>query len=395
MVLALDGFFAGEDLKDTKGQKVPRFRTMREAYSGFTRKHFDNSIDYAGSFFFDSAFFIPSDYRNTGVGPYGAVKRQIYDQFRESLKSSGWGEVLGDSITRRMIAEYQLPMYNIWRNLVTDIVPLFTTRVQRRMRIAGFGDLPTVAEQGTYQSLTSPTDEESFYSPVKKGGLEDLTQEMLMNDDVGAIRAIPKKLGIAAIRTIYKAILDTSMGGNKEQDGSTALGSAGRGNYGTTALSNTQLTAVRYAMRSQTAYGGNDTLGAANVPKYLWVPNELEELANQICFGKVSVETFVPYSTGSTTPIPSTRENIHQGLVPVVVDEWTDATNWFATADPKMVPILEVGFVGGKEEPELWVQDQPNVGSVFTADKTTYKVRIWFGFCWLDYRGVYVSVVAG
>jgi hypothetical protein len=59
------------------------------------------------------------------------------------------------------------------------------------------------------------------------------------------------------------------------------------------------------------------------------------------------------------------------------------------------MPLLEVGFYNGQEEPELWVQDLPNVGSVFNSDKVTYKIRHIWGICVLDYRGFYRETVAG
>ena len=37
------------------------------------------------------------------------------------------------------------------------------------------------------------------------------------------------------------------------------------------------------------------------------------------------------------------------------------------------------GFLGGREEPELFVQDMPNVGSMFSNDKLTYKIRHIYG----------------
>ena len=48
-------------------------------------------------------------------------------------------------------------------------------------------------------------------------------------------------------------------------------------------------------------------------------------------------------------------------------------------ADPADIPGLEIGFLDGKEEPELFVQDAPNSGSMFSNDKLTYKIRHIYG----------------
>jgi hypothetical protein len=54
---------------------------------------------------------------------------------------------------------------------------------------------------------------------------------------------------------------------------------------------------------------------------------------------------------------------------------WTDANDWCTLADPMKLPVLEIGFLDGREEPELFVQDMPNVGSLFSNDLITYKIR--------------------
>jgi len=141
-------------------------------------------------------------------------------------------------------------------------------------------------------------------------------------------------------------------------------------------------------MRSQTAYGGNDTLGAANLPKYLLIPNELEELANKLATSNAYVNAATYYSTGAASEA-ATTPNIHKGIEPIIVDSWTDATDYFAVADPKNVDTIEVGFMGGREEPELFIADNPTVGAMFTADKITYKIRHWYGFAIADYRAFF------
>jgi len=81
-------------------------------------------------------------------------------------------------------------------------------------------------------------------------------------------------------------------------------------------------------------------------------------------------------------------------IVPIVVPNFADVNNWYLLASPAQVECLEVGFLNGREEPELMVQDNPTDGSVFTNDAITFKVRHIYGAGWLDYRGAYGSIVA-
>jgi hypothetical protein len=88
---------------------------------------------------------------------------------------------------------------------------------------------------------------------------------------------------------------------------------------------------------------------------------------------------------GAASDVP----NIHQGLSLQVMDYWSSATAWAVVADPNQTPTLEVGFYQGRETPELFTQSDPTVGSMFDADKLTYKIRHIYSGAVLDYRSFY------
>ena len=70
-------------------------------------------------------------------------------------------------------------------------------------------------------------------------------------------------------------------------------------------------------------------------------------------------------------------QTINPEVIPV--SYWTDGNDWCTVADPMVLPVLEIGFLDGREDPELFVQDQPNGGSMFSNDKLTYKIRHIYG----------------
>ena len=364
VIKALDGFFEAEDI-----DKVPRFRSFRKAYEEIT-----GDVSLTGRL---------AEAKNLG-------------RFTEGLTTSSWAQILGDSITRKMLKEYNVAPLQDWRKIVSDITAISDFRTNRRLRLGGFGVLPSVAAQGTYTELTSPGDEEATYAIGKYGGLETVTMEMIANDDVGSIRRIPVRLGRAAARTLYKAIFDIFTANSGQGVALTITGDTDylfksddtHGNYATTALSHAGLNEARYKMRTQTAFGDSyEYLGLT--PKYLLIPNELEELAFKLCMGAYTL------ISAATTEI-SDAPNLHnrERMDYIVVDYWTDANNWYVVCDPKECPTIEVGFFQGREEPELFVQDQPTVGSMFSADKITYKIRHIWGYCVLDYRGFQGRVVS-
>jgi hypothetical protein len=260
-------------------------------------------------------------------------------------------------------------------------VPLSDFRTQRIARFGGYGTLPTVNQGAPYQALTSPADEEATYAVTKKGGTEDLTIEAIANDDLRALVDIPRRLGRAAAQTLYRFVFDMLDDNGTIYD-SVALFHASHSNTATNSLSGANLSAARKAMRKQTAYGDTSEV-LSFVPKYLLVCSDLEELAYQLATSAVALTAAAPVGAATNTP------NIHQGIQPVVIDYWTSTTQWFTVADPAAVPTIEVGFLGGQEDPALFVQSDPANGSMFSADKVTWKIRHIYGGAVLDYRGFY------
>ncbi|MFQ5646261.1 MAG: hypothetical protein ACE5GM_04970 [bacterium] len=351
---ALDGFFKGADQEG-----VERFKSIREAYITITGDKFIS----------------------------GQLKEASnLHKFTEALQTSSWAQILGDSITRKMLSEYNSPDLAGWKKIVSDINPIANFRSNRRMRMGGYDTLPAVAESADYAALTSPGDEEATYSVSKRGGLETVTLEMIANDDVGAVRRIPRKLGRLAGVTLYRFVLDMLKDNATCTYDSTALFDATHNNLGATALSASSLLAAKIAVSQQAAYGTTtDILGVE--PRTLLVPLDLQDTAYRL--------TTSPYIVGTASE-NGTEPNIHSsyGLETMVVPYWTDTNDWVLVCDPNSCPTIEIGFFNGQEEPELFVQDQPTVGSLFTADKITYKIRHIYGGTILDHRGMYKAVVA-
>lgn len=280
---------------------------------------------------------------------------------RESISSTTWADALGDSITRRMQAVYTgLTNLDAWKKVATwGAVNDF--RTQERVRIGGYGNLPIVAQKGPYTALSSPGDDKATYAVAKRGGTEDVTLEAIRNDDAQALRRIPRELALAAKNTLYEFVFDFFRANGAIYDGK-ALYHVDHGNLFTAALTAAEFAAHRLAMLKQTRAGSGKRL--ATGPASILVPFELQEAAfNLFVRGQNLDKTFV--------------QTINPEVIPV--DYWTDGNDWCTVADPLVLPVLEIGFLGGQEEPEVFVQDMPNAGSMFSNDTTTYKIRHIYG----------------
>lgn len=296
----------------------------------------------------------------------------------ESVGTDTFADALGSSITRRMQADYREGTnWDGWRQ-VCSVAPVNDFRTQERTAIGGFGNLPTVAERGPYTPLTDPSDDKATYAVVKRGGLIEVTFEAVKNDDVGAIRRLPVAAARAAKRTLYAFVFNFYASNPTVHDG-VALYHASHNNLFTTAFSAAQYAAHRLAMMKQ---AGRDTANRVGLPpRMLLGPVDLEEaMRDAFVRGTNNDPTFVQ----SQNPV----------IVPVIT--WTDANDWVTLADQMDLPVLEIGFLDGQEEPTLLTQDTPSEGKVWTNDIISWKLRhIYGGNVLVDgWKGTTKAVVA-
>lgn len=281
--------------------------------------------------------------------------------FQEAVASSTFSNVLGDSITRRLMQVYgQMTDLQVWRRLV-NVVPVQDFRSQERVQLGGYGNLPTVAQAAGYTVMTSPGDLKATYTVTKRGGLETVTLEAIKNDDVRALRRIPDEMAMAAANTLYEFVMDFFRTNPITYD-TAALYTAPKGNLFTAALSAAEYAAHRLAMSKQARLSSAKRRGVT--PGFLLVPVDLQEIAFNIFQRNQNNDPLFVATVQPTT---------------IVVPYWTDTNDWCTVARPQDLPVLEIGFLDGREDPEVFVQDMPNVGSLFSNDQLTYKIRHIYG----------------
>ena len=349
--LAMDRLF-GLPIPDD-ATNIPRFRGLKDAYLQLT-----GDFDFIGR-----------------ENPNHYIVREANE-----VTTTVIADALSNVMNKMLVMDYQgQPKW--WQSIV-NTANIRDVKEQTRVAMNDFGSLSTVAEYGPYTNLAWG-DRAEKYTPTKKGNTVAVTLEAIINDDLSSVSKIPRKLAIAAAVTIneHLAGLFTTGGGLGPNlaDGYTVF-KASRNNTGTAALSSAALQAATIAMQKQTNTAGK-RIGIR--PSFLLVPPDLSFMAQVILQSSLQPGT------------QNNDVNVLQGIMtPITVPNWTDVNNWYVTASPLVIESIEVGFLNGREEPELLVQDQQANGQVFTNDAITWKIRWFYGYSWLDYRGAYGSVVA-
>ena len=259
------------------------------------------------------------------------------------------------------------------------------------------GDLPAIAEGAEYTELAVGDSGETA-SFTKYGGYIPLTLELIDRDETRKLQAYARELASAGMRKISRlvaAVFTQNAGiGPSMADGgalfnTTAVTSAGgHANLTTTALSGNQWDAVSQAVYSQPMlikneagfYGAGPML-AVN-PKFILVPRALQKTAMEICTGALVRESGYVY------------DNVLKGsAVPVVVPEWTDASDWAAVCDPRVAPAIFVGERFGLM-PEIFVAGEALAPAVFMNDEHRLKVRHYLAVWVNDFRPLHKANVA-
>jgi phage major head subunit gpT-like protein len=300
--------------------------------------------------------------------------------------TSTFSYLLGTSMNKRLLKDYQA-WPSEWQKWCT-ITPIKDFKQQNRVRLGAFGSLTTVAEDTAYTTITL-SDIQATYSPAKRGNLVAVTRETIVNDDLYAIKQIPGKLAVAAAFTLAEfvyglvaangaAIYDTYQLFDSVHHSNTGITTANLGtpNSGAALASAALQTAVT-KMRRQLNLASKP-IGLK--PRFLVVPPELEWVAMVI--------------TKSAGAPGGNNNDINPMLgycEVMVAPQISSTTFWIAVADPRVIDTIEVGFVGGQMNPQLFIQDQPLFGNNFTNDVITYKVRHEYGGAVVDYRGFYLG----
>lgn len=180
------------------------------------------------------------------------------------------------------------------------------------------------------------------------GKMFTITRTHIINDDLGALTAVPKMLGRGSALAINNVFWTEFL------DNSTFF-TSGNGNLLTgsgSALSSDGLEAAATAYAVLTDPNGYP-LGIE--PKILLVPPQLRYTAETLVTSQ-NVNT-----GGSSTTDKVPNRNVWEGRYSVAMSSYISnpsytgysATQWFLLADPADLAAIDVGFLGGRQEPTV------------------------------------------
>jgi len=260
------------------------------------------------------------------------------------------------------------------------------------VQLGYFGDLPDIdPETGDYETLEPYTDTESQYSLSPKGAILWVTRRHILNDSIGLIKGMVKRAARAARMTHAKHVWSPYINNSTCPDG-TVWFTSEHGNLGSNALDFTPLVTAITALANMTEPGSGERIGL-DLPSFKWhliVPIALWDLAV-----KKNQDQYYYSADDLTTKVANPCYRLfgdHNERI-ITCPFLTDTNDWGIVRDPEDVPIIEMSYLNGNEDPEFILEEGQTDTHVFQSDKFGYKIRHEYGGTLSDYRGGYKSIV--
>jgi phage major head subunit gpT-like protein len=289
--------------------------------------------------------------------------------------------ILGN-VANKAVREAFEAVDNSWRG-ISAIKPVKDFKTNTTYSLTGDLKYKKVAPGGQIEHATlgetSYTNKADTYARMLA-----ITRQDIINDDLGALTAVPRRLGRGAALQLNHIFWTEFM------DNSTFFTDA-RGNYiegTTTTLTLVGLNLGAVAFGALTDPDGN-VMGT--MPKILLVPMALDFAANQLMKSN-NVSTDAAWN--STTGAQFGTANPFAGRFNVVVSPYLSvasytgysATAWYLLADPRDVAVIETCFLDGKDVPTI-----ENAEADFDSLGIQMRGYYDFGVTLQEYRGGVMS----
>ena len=248
---------------------------------------------------------------------------------------------------------------------ISTIRPLSDFKAANGVQLGGGFVYEEVGNDGKLKSADA-SDATRTIQAKTYGRMSSITRQDIINDDLGALTQVPRRLGRgAALR--FNSVFWTAF----QADNSTYYQGATGGSGNNLAIASLE---TAYAAYGQLTDPDTNPLGVT--PSILLVPKGLAITARKLN----SSASLLVSALGSTSgKVLEPQANVLQGLLDPVESSYltTAATasqsTWWLVANPNDIAAMEVGFLNGQRQPTVEQAD-------YDFDTLGIQVRGYFDF---------------
>ena len=308
-------------------------------------------------------------------------------RLQEAMTTSDFPYLFGDILDRQVLAAYR-EYPSTWSNFAKRTTVRDFRDVKRFKTYGGDQVLPEVKEREGYELGKIDEGTPYTYAVKKYGRRLNFSFETITNDDLEALTDAPVRLGRAARRSEQKFVTGLYVDASGPHASLYTVGNANK----ITSNPALSLTALQTGMEiiSKMKDENGEPIYIETIE--LVVPPALEVTALNY-LNALQIELNEKGGSTNTKLVSQNwmktkfRLNVDP-YIPIVASTANGHTSWFLFANPDNGrPALEVGFLRGHEEPEVFMKlaNSVRVGGGgaeefdFDTDSREYKVRHIFG----------------
>ena len=306
-----------------------------------------------------------------------------------SITASTFPNALSNSLNRFLSAGYD--KINYFEDiLISQKSPATYLHEGSFVQLGCWEDLPDIdPETENYPDMANIAEATNAFDLLQKGCVIPISRKTLLADDLGLIKKLMERLGLVARKTHARYVWNFFINNSNCNDG-TAWFTSGHGNLGSSAISISAVTTAITALAAMVEPGpSTDLLGIdlskpqfhltvapsawddavrVNQTKYTYSSNDLTAQVTNPCY-----RLFGDHNERIATP------------------PFISGSDWGVIRDREEIPIIEMQYLDGQEEPVIRFEQNPESDMAYKGDFFGLKARHEYAGSLSDYRGGYKS----
>lgn len=282
--------------------------------------------------------------------------------------------VLSNVANKTLLSAYQSQPLT-W-NQIAATTSLRDFKQATRYRFSVDGTLSEVGPDGELKHINLQEDSRTIRLKTE-GAMISLTRQMIINDDLGAFLRIPSMFGRQAAVRIEKQVYQTLLSAVDSTLFTTAQGNLVEGTANVLGI--TGLTAAKKAFHDQTDENGDPI---SVMPEILLVGTALDVTADTLLNSTEVRDTTASTKYGVFNPHARSLRKVMSPYLNAQSLSGSSATLYFLLANPSVLPVIEVGFLNGRNAPVIESSEAD-----FNVLGMKWRAYIDFGIAEGEYRG--------